>query len=315
MERRYACRWLYFLVISWAFPMVLWGQPAEWSLRADSTRIWVGDPLRLVWEARVFAEGEELVWPIWEEKDWAPLEPLRSGPLDTQQQKGVKIYSQEVWITGFDSGLYSVPSIPLKVQGEGIEPYWVAPDSLAVHVMTLPVDTTAAFRDIKDIIPAPFSWRPWLIGLLIALILAALAYWIYRRWKHRGAPAPRPAETGLPLHEQTLKKLEALEAEQWWQKGEVKKYYVELTEILRQYLEQRFQLAALERTTEELVQKMADHGELRAYREDLGRVLRNADLAKFARASLSPEDHKVSMEKARDFVRSTPEVIIERPKQ
>ncbi len=307
-------QWRVFFLVFWILvPVCLGAQPAQWILKADSTRIWVGDPLRLVWEARVYDDEEVVEWPRFE-GEWGPLEKLYSAPVDTQIQNDGRIYSQQIWITGFDSGLFSVPGIPLQLQGPGREPYTVMPDSLAIHIMTLEVDTSAAFRDIKDILPAPFSWTPWWIGFLLALILGFLGYWLYRRSRLK-EPASEQVDPGLPLHEQTLKRLDELESMGWWQKGEVKRYYVELTDILRQYLEQRFQMAALEKTTEELVRGMEEHRELQVHRRDLGIILENADLAKFARASLSPEDHLQSLDRVRQFVRSTPEIIIERPKQ
>ena len=117
-----------------------------------------------------------------------------------------------------------------------------------------------------------------------------------------------PAET---LHQKTLRLLNELDAKQLWQKGSVKLYYVELTDILRGYIEQRFKTPAMELTTDELLTKSHSHKEMSRHYDELSQILHTADLAKFAKAQPLPYEHTQTLEQAKAFVNATKPVIVE----
>ncbi len=116
------------------------------------------------------------------------------------------------------------------------------------------------------------------------------------------------------LQEYTLRLLTTLDAKQLWQKKQVKEYYVELTDIVRGYIEKRFSTQAMELTTDELLDKVQLHKELVQYQGMLADILHTADLAKFAKAQPLPQEHMDAMGKAKQFVDSSrPIVITETP--
>jgi hypothetical protein len=104
------------------------------------------------------------------------------------------------------------------------------------------------------------------------------------------------------LHEKALRLLAALEAESLWQKGEVKEYYIRLTDILRNYIEARFGIPALERTTDELSAAAKKHPELCLQADRLHGILATADMAKFARAQPTPAEHAAAMQDTKDLI-------------
>src|SRR5690606_28515479 len=114
------------------FSGLLGAQPVEWKASLDSTKITVGDPLRLHLEAKQFTSEEAVIWPELQGK-LGTLEVLEATEIDTLAHEGGVRYAQEIWITGFDSGLFFIPSLPLKVQGAGSASYTVVSDSLPVH--------------------------------------------------------------------------------------------------------------------------------------------------------------------------------------
>ena len=182
-------------------------------------------------------------------------------------------------------------------------------------MQTVAVDTTKGFKGIKGIVYVKSNWRDyiWYIAggaALVLLIIGLIIYFI----KKKKQPKPIPEGPKETLQQTTLRLLVALESKQLWQKKQVKEYYVELTDIVRDYIEKRFNTQAMELTTDELLDKVQLHKELMQYHSILSDILHTADLAKFAKAQPLPEEHVDTMDKAKNFVAtSRPVIIIETP--
>jgi len=125
-----------------------------------------------------------------------------------------------------------------------------------------------------------------------------------------------PVKVDVPtisLEEKAQSLLQALDNEQLWQKGQVKEYYVRLTDILRGYVEARYQTAALELTTDELIEKARITPGLLTIAQPLETILRTADLAKFAKAQPLPQEHIQSMELARSIIATAKPAPVQTP--
>ena len=179
-------------------------------------------------------------------------------------------------------------------------------------MQTLAVDTTKAFKPIKGIIFVKTTWMDYLvyiiIGGLIVLVLAVIGVYL---WKNKKPEPPKPPKPAEPLYDRTMRLLDELDAKQLWQKNKVKDYYVELTDIVRGYIEERFGTKAMELTTDELLTKVRHTKDLMAYYERLSMILTTADLAKFAKAQPLPQEHVDAMEHAKTFVNQTKPIIIQ----
>jgi len=123
------------------------------------------------------------------------------------------------------------------------------------------------------------SWWPWIIGGL-AVLLALAGWWLWRRSAARAAGAAVPA---LPPEISARDALDQLLASNLLEDGQVKRFYSELSDVLRRYLEGRFGLPALDRTTAELLPELRQRPELRLLFGELRTFLENGDLVKFAR--------------------------------
>ena len=108
-----------------------------------------------------------------------------------------------------------------------------------------------------------------------------------------------------PSHELALQQLEELEQQQMWQNGEVKGYHTALTYIVREYLENRYGIQALEQTTDEILAQLRVRDFDLALSQKLGDVLQTADLVKFAKAQPTAEFHAQAMTYARSFILET----------
>ncbi|MCX6998393.1 MAG: hypothetical protein NTV49_15230 [Kiritimatiellaeota bacterium] len=143
--------------------------------------------------------------------------------------------------------------------------------------------TNQPLRDIHGLAHWPGRFPPWLSALLIAAALAGLAVVLFRLYRRRPS-ARRNGPPPLPPHQVALAALQALLRRGWIEAEHVEPFYVELSAIVRRYLEDRFQLRAPERTTEEFLREAATAGALTpAHQALVGAFLEQSDLVKFAR--------------------------------
>jgi len=102
-----------------------------------------------------------------------------------------------------------------------------------------------------------------------------------------------------------MRKLAQLEGEKLWQKGELKEYYVQLTGIIREYIEGLFKVPALESITDEIIRDLKQTPTPQKQLDKLAPFLQMADLAKFAKFKPTDLENMENMEVAREFIKET----------
>ncbi len=226
-------------------------------------------------------------------KNFGALEVIQSYPIDTVKMDGRYELIKKYGLTQFDSGRYVVPSIKIFINSK---PFLT--DSLLVEVANVQVDTLKQkMFDIKDIAPADNPIGDWWKYLLIFALIIGIGAFIYWFIKKRQEKKLLEEIYKTPI-EKATSLLDTLEKKELWQKGEVKAYYSELTDIARNYIEEAIEIPAMESTTSELIQglraasvkkKMTLSQEII---ENLERVLKQADLVKFAKSK--PLDFEIT---------------------
>jgi hypothetical protein len=226
-------------------------------------------------------------------KNFGALEVIQSYPIDTVKMDGRYELIKKYGLTQFDSGRYVVPSIKIFIDSK---PFLT--DSLLVEVANVQVDTLKQkMFDIKDIAPADNPIGDWWKYLLIIALIVGIGAFIYWFIKKRQEKKLQEEIYKTPIEKATTL-LDTLEKKELWQKGEVKAYYSELTDIARNYIEEAIEIPAMESTTSELIQglraasvkkKMTLSQEII---ENLERVLKQADLVKFAKSK--PLDFEIT---------------------
>ena len=226
-------------------------------------------------------------------KNFGALEVIQSYPIDTVKMDGRYELIKKYGLTQFDSGRYVVPSIRIFINSK---PFLT--DSLLVEVANVQVDTLKQkMFDIKDIAPADNPIGNWWKYLLIIALILGIGAFIYWFIKKRQEKKLQEEIYKTPIEKATTL-LDTLEKKELWQKGEVKAYYSELTDIARNYIEEAIEIPAMESTTSELIQglraasvkkKMTLSQEII---ENLERVLKQADLVKFAKSK--PLDFEIT---------------------
>lgn len=138
-------------------------------------------------------------------------------------------------------------------------------------------DLTNTLQDIKPPLEIPNFWA-WVWFGVVVLLLAALAWWLWQRRRRRTVPvAPIPV---TPPHEKAWARLrQALEL-----LDQPRPFCILVSDTVRVYLEERFNLRAPERTTEEFLDELQASPILtRDHKQTLGEFLLGCDLVKFAR--------------------------------
>ena len=144
-----------------------------------------------------------------------------------------------------------------------------------------------------------------LIGIAL---LTGLVYWLFTKYRNRDAAIGIEEEEEvviIPPHILALEKLSELKRQELWQKGDIKQYQSELTYIIREYLEGRYGVHALESTTNEVVDALKKQLMQNDDVISVKRILQVADLVKFAKAKPDENIHETFMHEAENFVGRT----------
>lgn len=284
---------------------------AKVNARIDAQKINIGDRVRVFIEVQHNPDQGKLQWAFIPDT-FNHLEVVDKGKIDTSRNGALNVYKQKLELTGFDSGQFVIPSFSFTLIPNQGATASLLTDSFSLLVQTVAVDTTQPFKPIKGIIAVKGSWKdylPWIIGGIAGLAVLAFLVWYFLIRKKKPAPVAPIAAPQETIQQRALRLLTELEQEQLWQSGKVKEYYVRLTEIVRGYLEVRFNTAAMELTTDELLDKSSRLPALLPFRNLLSVILRTADLAKFAKAEPLPQEHLDAMSLSRQFIQDSTPVI------
>jgi hypothetical protein len=204
----------------------------------------------------------------------------------------------------FLSGEYKIPPMEVSFYQEGdTTRHTLESDTIVVTVKSL-LSKDKASLDINDIAPPaafPFGWRGVLIaaGCVAAGALAFALLWKKRRIREKIVPP-------LPAHEIAYRKLEALLSRQLVEQKLYREFTAAISDILREYIEDRFALKAPERTTEEFLVEVSPALPVDAEKKSiLKQFLIHCDLVKFAALEPSVEDVERTFATCRDFIEAT----------
>jgi hypothetical protein len=298
------------LLYIYASLSVLRAQEVNVRTEFDSARIWLGDQINFTVTIEKPA-GYLLETPLYRDTIIGKIEILKGPLADTTLLKDGRIrIRQKYLITSFDSGFYKVPPVFAELKtGNGIKRFYSDYSSLRVmRTRIAPPDTAMKIFDIVKPIRAPLKpgeVLPWVLLLLVICVIVwyGIKFIKKLRMKKTGEEPVIPSE---PAHIIAFRDLEKLKEEQLWQKGELKAYYTVLSEILRQYLENRFRISSLELTTIETLSALTRSG----FKDDISfrklkTVLTTSDLVKFAKYTPEPSENDIHYENTWDFVSKT----------
>ena len=234
------------------------------SAQVDTTRmsrlsrdsILIGDQVDLILDLQM-QEGDGFVIQSPREQLAYGVETIKGMTFDTLSiKKGKMEIEARMTITSFDSGSYVLPpllAVIANAQGKMDSLIYRGPE---LYVNTIPIDTaTYVIKDIKGQIGYPVTFREILPWLLLALLLAALIYFIIRLVNARrnnltlfGKPVQKD-----PAHIVALRDLEKIRKQKLWQNNKQKQFYTAVTDTLRYYISERFGIMTMERPSTEML--------------------------------------------------------------
>ncbi|MEQ8703895.1 MAG: hypothetical protein RIC19_08235 [Phaeodactylibacter sp.] len=306
MIARYRTYWLPLLttlLLGWA--ATVWAQPGISVVLEQETALF-GEAVS--YQIVAIAKGENTIdaFDYRALENQENMEVLDAKRLDKTGEDGSTITTLDMKLIFWEEGRYTIPPVTLTYTEDG-QRQQVQSNSASILIRTMDIASdTARLMPIKGIIEEPMTLRdyaPYLV-VLVALIIIGLLIYFFRQNRKAQSASPKPPRR-TTLRALMMERLNALEAGQYWQKGDIKGYHSELTHQARFYLERRYGIRALESTTDTIVQHLQGHALSADQVQTLRQLLQTADLVKFAKAEPEVAFHNEAMERLRQFIRDT----------
>lgn len=288
----------------------------------EPSDILIGEHALITVEA-IAPQGREILFPFYPDTLVNGIEVLNMLKPDTTMTEVMTI-RQSYIVTSFDSTLYHIPymqvidgldtlrtnDFALKVSAPQLSDSTLAYLEMLKNQETDSIDfEKLQISDIKDIQSPPFVWQDYLeyvyipLLILLALLLIALVIYLILRKKKKGYYFTPKVE--LPPHVEAIQGLDKLKATKLWQKGQEKEYYTELTDILRHYIDRRFNIDAPEMISEDIIAAVHLATDTKSATDGLSQILNVADLVKFAKYTPFADENDLSLVNAYLFVNQT----------
>ena len=253
-----------------------------------------------------------------EEQQEPSIEVIHDFAPDTIPQEGRRVLLRKRYeMAVYDEGIYKLGRAKVLYADKNLLDTLVAEREEKFVVKTFQIDSTATtVRDLKPQMTLKLRFAEFggYLGIAfgVLLLLALAIYLLVRHLAKQGRrigdlfkPAPP-----VPAHIVAIEALEKLYNEKLWQNNRHKLYYSGLSDILRTYLAGRFEVGAMEMTTDEIAEALRCVDIEQKPKMNLLSVLRDADLVKFAKATPEAEENELAYSKAYHFVEETKPVEI-----
>lgn len=295
-----------FLVISIFF--LSFSGYGQVSSKIDTTSIRIGEQINY---EIIVDETEDVRFPKFESDSLNRVGVVTSHKIDSLKNQLIKKYT----LTSFDSGRYVLPGQEVFIKNKSF-----LTDQVIIDVATVPVDTLKQpMHHIKEIKNEPYLFSDYLNyfwGLLLLLaVIGVILYFVLR-----DKPTEEELISRIPPFDAAKIRLKELDQKELLSQNKIKLYYVELTDIVRTFIERELNIPALESTTDELIETITDFNSssnLNIPKETLlklQKLLQEADLVKFAKSKPLQNEialHRVDAEGIIDTLHPVKEEIKE----
>lgn len=280
----------------------------------DSSKIRIGEQVKLDLYVNYDASQKDLKiqWPTIGDTITGKVEVISITPIDTtipdKNNPSIFQQHQQILVSAYDSGYFAIPGFEFVVNDETTRPF-ITP-TLLLEVHTVPTDTSITkTKDIKPPFDEKFNWKwylnyiYWGVGIILFVVAIVLITLYFSRKKKNVVIEPEKPK--IPAHITALASLEKIKAEQIWKEGHVKEYYSSISDAIRLYIEERFNVFALESTTDEIMKAFRTQVVDKISKEKLEQTLTLSDLVKFAKMTPIEDEHRFTLQNAFDFVNGT----------
>ncbi len=296
------------LFVAWCSVMALSAQVTV-DAKIDSTRIFIGQQVGITVDVSADA-GKKVEFAHYDSlQQMIPgIEVVNTSGPDTQLLNDGKrmVLTQRYVVTSFDSALYYIPPITVKVDGKDYQ----AKTNLALKVLTVNIDTMKvdSICGFKPEMKPPFSWDDWkpviwmVIGLLI--LVALLIYVVIRLITNKPIIHRIKLRQRIAPHKVAMQKIAQIKEDNLVQSEDSKEYYTQLTDTLRQYISERFKFSAMEMTSSEIIEHLQAENDEEALHE-LRELFQTADLVKFAKYTTLINENDRNLVTAVEYINQT----------
>lgn len=275
--------------------------------KIDSIQILIGEQTDLTLSVTA-KDGARIKFPVFKLSQYITpgVEVLENKDADTSHlDNGLVKISKRYTLTSFDENLYYLPPMNVTVNGKNYKSR-----NLALKVITVPVDTLhpEKFFPPKDVQDNPFLWSDWsltfCLSVLIILIGLIVCYLYVRLKENKPIIAKvRIIKRVLP-HQKALNEIEHIKENRMTASEDQKTYYTLLTDVLRNYIKERFGFNAMEMTSTEIIERLRTEGDEKMTSE-LKELFVTADLVKFAKYSTLINENDANLVSAIEFINTT----------
>lgn len=253
-----------------------------------------------------FADTDILDFGTWKHSDIR--QPIDASKLDITNENGKQVITNTIKLSIYNMGIFIIP-VPILLSDSETD---VLPTVNPTLIVTLPNSVmnqdSMTINPIKDIIREEADFSDYLIYLYILgglILMVLIGYYFYKNKNKAETVVMEEIPIVVLPHEKALNALAVLNLQKLWQNGQVKEYQSQLTSIIRQYLEDRYLIAAPEMTTDEISAALSNLDFDQKHTGVLRDILQIADLVKFAKAIPEEDVHSRFMTMAIDFVEKT----------
>ncbi len=253
----------------------------------------------------------DITWPIIEDTLKKGIEVISVSPIDTTipNKNKPNIIQQHIQltITSFDSGSYYIAPFKFIINKDTSNQLYTEP----LHLIVKTIATDTSITKIKDIKPPydePFDWRwylpyaYWGLAILAAIIILLI---FIKKLKNKKTETVIVEKPKIPAHISALETLEKIKTEAIWKENKVKEYYSSIADTIRLYIEERFNINALELTSDEIIKIFKSQVIDTESKTKLTQILTLSDFVKFAKQIPIETEHTITLNNAFDFVRGT----------
>lgn len=309
-------RYTYIILLSilmWIAPQAKAAASLSIKASADSTTLVMGDRVTVNLEVIKSLHGGTVIDMPQKRQDYHGLEMIEWVCDSTDLGNGRTQLNYHIIFQAFTpTDLLTLP--PFKYAAEGdtasseilafkVYPVDLSPelgnienvDSLTIHPAELPVTIPAKWYDY---IP---EWWIWVVIGLLAIALGVIVWILYKK----NGPAIFTQRKPIPPYELAIQRLAELKDRHLLEQGQVKTYYTDLIDIMRNYLQGRFGINAMEMTSTQILRKLRENKETHLSSAQMEQVLKLADIVKFAAANPTADEGQRTFNAIAQFLEST----------
>lgn len=288
--------------------------PVEVHAVIDSTSIRIGAQTKLDIYVNYDASSQksiDIIWPLIEDTIKKGIEVVNVTQIDTtipnKNKPNIVQQHIQLTITSFDSGAYYIAPFKFIINKDTANPLHTEP----LHLLVNTVATDTSLTKVKDIKPPydePFDWKwylpyaYWGLAILAAIIILILIIIKLNKKKPQEVIIEKPK---IPAHIAALETLEKIKQEAIWKDNKTKEYYSSIADTVRLYIEERFNINALELTSDEIIKIFKAQVIDSESKLKLSQILTLSDFVKFAKQIPIEAEHTLTLNNAFDFVKGT----------